>query len=463
MKVSGTFVRVRCGFSLAFVALASLAPGQGNEVCGLGKEFHAGRRQALRAKLEKGVLVLRGLPDTRTYTRFSQDKTFWYLTGIESPNVALVVDVASGKEVLFLPPKNPAGESWEGEKWDCDDAWVPDLCGIADVRATSEFEPYLAEVIAAAGNLVWTSLASEITLAGSADRSGPYDRRIERDPLDGRLSRERTFAVKLHEKFAADVKDITPRVAALRYVKAPEEVAALRRAADAGALAMREAMRSTRAGLLESDLEAALDFVQRRHGAAGPAYQAIVGSGANSLVLHYTQNRRRLADGDVLLIDYAPEVDHYTSDITRTWPVNGKFSARQAELYDAVLAAQEAGIAVARPGKGIADVERACRNEIQRRGLTAFVRHGACHPVGMEVHDPGANRGRLEPGVVFTIEPGLYEPETGIGIRIEDTVVITEDGCDVISRGVPKTRAEIEALVAERGLLDSESPAAQAK
>lgn len=440
--------------SLALVALVASAAGQELEQCGLGKDFHAGRRKALLAELEGGVLFLRGLPDTRTNTRFSQDKTFWYFTGVESPDAALVVDVASGKEILFLPGKNRRGESWEGEKWDAGDDWVPELCGIADVRDTRALEKTLAELVPTAGNVVWTFLGPHVTLAGSYDRAGPYDRRVARDPLDGRVSREQALAANLRESLGAEVKDITQKAYNLRRIKTAEEIAAMQRAADAGALALREAMRSTRPGLLESDIEAVLDFVHRRHGAAGPAYQAIVGSGANSLVLHYTHNRRRMAAGDILLIDYSPEVDHYVCDITRTWPVDGTFTPRQAELYDAVLAAQEAGIAEAKPGNGIADCERACRREIERRGFSALVRHGACHLVGMEVHDPGYVRGALQPGVAFTIEPGLYEPETGIGIRIEDVVVITETGCDVISRSVPKTRDAIEALIAERGLLD---------
>jgi Xaa-Pro aminopeptidase len=440
--------------------------GQELERCGLGKEFHAGRRQALRTELASGILVLRGLPPTRTNTRFSQDKTFWYFTGVESPDAALVVDLASGREILFLPQKNRGGESWEGEQWDVGDEWVSELCGIAELRRTRELESTLAELIPAAGNVVWTSLAPHITLAGSYDRAGPYDRRIAGDVFDGRDTREKAFAAHLRAKFQAEVKDITGVANKLRRVKTPAELGAMQRAATAGALAMIEAMRSTRVGLLESDLEAVLDLVHRRHGAAGPAYQAIVGSGANSLVLHYTHNRKQLGDGEVVLIDYAPEVDHYVCDITRTWPVSGKFSARQAELYDAVLAAQEAGIRRAGPDVGIADVERACSSELQRRGFAHLVRHGACHLIGMEVHDPGMVRGKLAPGVAFTIEPGLYEEETGIGIRIEDVVVITESGCAVISCAVPKTRDAIEALIAEPGVLewmDARAPASSGR
>ena len=197
-----------------------------------------------------------------------------------------------------------------------------------------------------------------------------------------------------------------------------------------------------------------MGWMHRREGAVGAAYHPIVGSGSNSLVLHYSANDRVMLDGEVILIDYGPEFDHYTTDITRTWPVGGRFSERQAELYDAVLAAQEAGIAKARPGARMADVNAACTQVLRERGFGDLLAHSATHYIGMEVHDVGSARKPLEVGVAFTIEPGLYEKETGIGIRIEDVVVITADGCEVITAGIPRTRERIEALWAEKGVLD---------
>jgi Xaa-Pro aminopeptidase len=244
----------------------------------------------------------------------------------------------------------------------------------------------------------------------------------------------------------------------MRRIKTEEEIAALRGASEAAAQAMVEAMRATQPGRTEWEIEALMDLVHRRAGATGPAYQAIVGSGPNSLVLHYRANVRTLQDGDVLLIDYGPELRHYVADVTRTWPVSGKFTPRQAELYDAVLRAQEAGIAAAKPGNSISDVEAACREVLRESGFSRFVRHGSCHLVGMEVHDPFDPRtfqAPLQPGTVFTIEPGLYEEETAIGIRIEDTIVITAEGCEVLSRAAPKDRAAIEAIVGRGGALEA--------
>jgi Xaa-Pro aminopeptidase len=254
--------------------------------------------------------------------------------------------------------------------------------------------------------------------------------------------------------YKVEPRDLTPALSELRRLKTAEELDAARRAGRAGALAMAEAMRSTRPGVGEWELEGLMSWFHLKEGAAGPGYMAIVGSGANSLVLHYGNNNRRAQDGEVVLVDYAPELDHSVCDITRTWPVNGKFTPRQAELYDVVLAAQAAGIAAVKPGRTLGDIEAACSKVIAERGFEKFVRHGACHFVGLEVHDVGNQRKPLAVGACFTIEPGLYEPETGIGIRIEDVVIVTEAGCDVVSAAVPKERAEIEALIAEEGVLD---------
>ncbi len=431
----------------------------GAPVCGLGADFHAQCRAALRDSLQEGVLVVRGLPPSRANLSFRQDKNFWWLTGVESPNVAFAMDIESGREVLFVHKPSAWKERWEGEIWDSADAWVAELTGIDDVRPSGDLLDVVQETLASqkegqGARRLWTNLGAHIGLAGSYDSAGPFDQARSKDPLDGRVSREQAFAAHLKRRFDREVEDCWPALTQIRVVKAPAEIAAMERAASSGALAMKEAMRSCRPGLGEWELDALLNWIQARHGADGPAYAAIVGSGANSLVLHYNFSARRMSDGEVVLIDFGPEVDHYTTDITRTFPVNGKFTERQAEIYDVVLAAQAAGIEAAKPGATISDVELACRDVILEAGMQEFMRHGAVHSVGMEVHDPGSMRGKLVPGMCFTIEPGLYEDATGIGVRIEDVIVITQDGRRVISDQVPKDRAAIEALMSEKGVLD---------
>lgn len=443
---------------LALVPLSSMAPDEDvppGAVCGLGKDFHAGRRAALREAVGEGLMVFRGLADTRDYGAFHQDKVFWYLTGVESPNATLVMDAKTGAEILYLPKKSKRLEAWEGEMWDAGDGWVSKLTGFLDVREEGDLRDDLAKMVNKDA-VVWGSLSPHVELTGCRDRAAPYDRRARRDQFDGRVSREQAFAEKFEELFGVKLKDCSGPLDELRRVKTSEEIGAMRRAAESGAKAMNEVIRSSSPGVTEDDLASLATWIQRRAGATGPAYLPIVGAGANANVLHYSAKSGVLDAGELVLVDYAPEVDHYTSDITRSWPVNGKFSERMAELYDVVLEAQLAGIAAVKPGATIADVERACRQVIAERGFSDLIMHGSCHYIGMEVHDVGAFGAKLEPGVAFTIEPGLYDKQAGIGIRIEDVVVVTDDGCEVISKGVPKSRVEIEALVAEQGVLDGD-------
>jgi Xaa-Pro aminopeptidase len=433
------------------VALARV--GDGKPVCGLGKEFHAGRRAELMKRVGDELLVFRGLADSRENLAFRQDKNFWYLTGIESPGAALVLDGKKKKEVLFLPEQDLGTESWNGEIWDAKDEWVKKLTGFEDVRASGELVKVLEKMLDGRKKL-GTNLGASIVLAGSYDQAGPFEQDQTNDPLDGRVSRERALAQKLEEKLDVKVFDVHSTLVEMRLVKTPEEIAAMRRAARAGALAHIEAMRSSHPGIGEWELAGLMSFVQIRGGAFGSAYEAIVGSGGSACVLHYTANDRRLQKGEIVLVDYGPEVDHYTTDITRSWPTDGKFTKRAAELYDAVLDAQKAGIAACKPGATIQDVSQACSAVIKERGLTKYVRHPPCHYIGLEVHDPGDYEKPFVPGVAFTVEPGLYDREAGIGIRIEDVVVITEKGCEVLSELAPKERAEIEKTVQAEGILD---------
>lgn len=428
-------------------------PGDGRQVCGLGKDFHVGRRKALCAGLKNGIVLVRGLPEPRDYRRFTQDKVFWYLTGIESSGATAIIDVATARTTLFLPARNTMKESWDGEIWDASDDWVKVLTGVDEIKKSSQLVKTL-ETLTAQDKTIWVSTEPYVALTGCFDQAAEADDAQAKDPLDGRKSREDQLSAQLRELFEADVKDFSPVLDEMRRVKTTEEIAAMRRAGRSGALAMAEAMRSTRPGIGEWELDAVMSFIQQKEGAAGAAYNAIVGSGANSLVLHYMASARTMQDGEMLLIDYAPEVDHYTCDITRSWPVNGTFSPRQAELYDIVLESQKAGIAAVKPGATISSVSRACGEVFKARGVSKFQKHGPCHYIGMEAHDVGDYDKPLVPGVAFTVEPGLYETETGIGIRIEDVVIVTETGCEVVSSLVPRERSEIERLIREEGVLD---------
>lgn len=436
------------------VALARV--GDGKPVCGLGKEFHAGRRAELLERAGKELLVFRGLSGPRANLAFRQDKNFWYLTGVESADAALVLDGKNDKQILFLPEQDLGAEVWKGEIWDAKDPWVKELTGFKEVRPLGELARTIKDMLDGRKK-IGTNLGPTIGLSDSYDEAGDFDRAQERDPFDGRPTREKALAARLAKDFGVEVFDVNPLLVDMRWRKTSEEVAAMKRAARAGALAHVEAMRSTRPGIGEWELDGLMSFVQTREGAFGKAYEAIVGSGANACALHYVANDRRLQKGEVVLVDYGPEVDHYTTDITRSWPTDGKFGKRAAELYDVVLEAQKAGIAAAKPGSTIAEVSQACAAVIQKRGMHEFQVHGPCHSIGLEVHDPHVGEyftKALEPGVAFTVEPGLYDRAAGIGIRIEDVVVITEKGCEVISELAPKEREAVEKTVAEEGVLE---------
>jgi Xaa-Pro aminopeptidase len=427
--------------------------GDGKPVCGLGREFHSGRRAELLKRVGRELLVFRGLAEPRENLAFRQDKNFWYLTGVESPGAALVLDGKGDKAILFLPEQDLNAEIWNGELWDHKDEWVRKLTGIDEVRPSGALLATLEKMLDGRKK-IGTNLGASIGLAGSYDAAEPFEEAQASDPLDGRVSREKALAAKLTEKLKVEVFDVNPTLVEMRLVKTPEEIAAMRRAARAGALAHIEAMRSTRPGIGEWELDGLMSFVQIREGAFGKAYEAIVGSGRNACALHYTANDRRMQKGEIVLVDYGPEVDHYTTDITRSWPVDGKFGKRAAAFYDAVLEAQKAGIAAAKPGSSIRAVNQACDEVLRKRDLFQFKLHGACHYIGLEVHDPGDIGKPLVPGMVFTIEPGLYDTKEGLGVRIEDVVVITETGCEVISALAPKERAEVEKLIQEEGILD---------
>lgn len=443
-----------CALAAASDELPAVAPvtrpGDGRPVAGLGKDFHRSRRDALRRELgDEGLVILRGLPESRGYTEFRQDKSFWYLTGVASPNATLVMDLGSGEELLFLPEPNAQKEGWEGELWDSGDAWVKEVTGFEEVRPAGELMSTLRSRLPSRGT-AWVPRAPHVTMSGCFDRAGPADRAQAQDPLDGRPSREDALAGQLAETFGAQVKDLSPTLGELRRVKSADELAALRRAADSGARAMIKAIESTAPGVGEWEIDALLGFEQLLHGADGVAYYAIVGSGSNSCVLHYNASSRRMQDGELLLVDAGPELDHYTTDITRTWPVNGRFTPEQAAMYDAVLAAQEKAIAAVKPGVTLAWLSDLANGELRARGYGDQIRHGVCHYVGLEVHDTGSYAKPLEPGVVFTIEPGAYDEAKGYGVRIEDVVVVTETGCEVITRGVPVDRTAVEELVGRR-------------
>ena len=406
------------------------------------------RRQALRVRMGTGIAVLRGASqlddeadgDYPQAGGFRQDNDFFYLTGLEEPDGWLVLvagDSGESETILYLPPRNPGQEQWTGHTLGPGPE-ARALSGIADIRPATEAEAELPSLIARHRRL-WLKLHPRST-------ARPEIQRL------------------MFESNARAIEDLRPLLVAGRLVKDPDEVGRLRRAAEITTEAQREVLRSAVPGQYEYEMEAGIEAVFRRRGAERLGFPSIVGSGPNTTILHYDRNRRRTQAGDLVVTDVGAEFGYYTADVTRTWPVSGKFTPRQRSLYDLVLATQQVGIDSVRPGMTIGELDRIARLYMREHsaGLCGpqscdlYFVHGLSHWLGMDVHDVGNAGTPLAPGMVLTVEPGIYLAKEGIGIRIEDDVLVTATGHDVLSAGAPRAAADIERLMAEGARLRRE-------
>lgn len=394
--------------ALALAALAALVALAPTLAAAADPAVHRARRERLAAQLEPGEIVLiRGAPpiDVEWAMPYRQTSNFFYLTGVETPGAALLLsrdERGAMRDILFLPARDERRERWEG----------PVLHATAERAKGLGFD----EVAAA------SALERRIAAALPAGRA----------PLT-----EDAVRSKIH---------------GLRLVKDAGEIEAIRRATRVTGDALVEAMRSAEPGMNERDLAALIEYVFRRGGASGPGFPMIVGSGPNSCILHYSRNDRVMQAGELVVCDVGAEIGRYTADVTRTFPVSGRFSAEQRRVYEAVLRAQEAGIAAVCPGATIGDVHAAAVRSLAQDGLARHFIHQTSHWLGLDVHDVGSYAVELVPGMVLTVEPGAYLADDAIGVRIEDDVVVTESGCEVLTAWIPRRPDEIERLMAEKGL-----------
>jgi len=392
---------------------------------GISQAEYKTRRLELRKSLD-GVMVLFGAsePDD-LHNGFFQESNFLYLSGWREPGAVMML--TRREEILFLPPRNAQEENFTGRKTLAEDGDAVDKTGFEKVLPRAAIE------------------SSFLRLMESAHRV--YS--ISSDLLAQKLM---NFAV-FHERAEAG-----PQIARLRVIKSPAEIALLQKSAEATIPAHLAAWKKIKPGVYEYEIAAAMTNVYFDRGCERSAYAPIVGSGPNSVILHYMANRRRVDRGEVVLMDVGAECSDYATDVTRTVPAGGKFSARQREIYDIVLGAQKAAIAAAKPGAylrgGKDSLQQIAYDYINSHGkdlhgdsLGKYFTHGLGHFVGLDVHDPGDSNQPLEAGMVITIEPGIYIPEENIGVRIEDTLLVTEDGAKNLSGALPREAAEIEKLV----------------
>lgn len=403
-------------------------------------DYHA-RREHLAARLGDGTALVFAATEAEGQNAlhgFRQDEDFYYLTGLREPGAVLFVSGKPYREILFLPAHNKSQEKWTGPKLGAEDPRAPSITGVDRVETLDKLRDVLVE-----------TLPSPMATVAVTDRNGV--------PMQW-LRRANAFPNY------TTVTDARALIADLRVVKDAGELALIRKATDASVEAHRAAMRAAKPGMNENELTAIMQYEFQRRGCEQPAYSPIVGSGFNSTVLHYSEDENVMKSGDLVVLDVGGEYSMYATDITRTLPVNGHFTPRQREIYDIVLGAQQAAASAFKAG--ISTLNRTSPDSLHKvameyinthgkdlhgNPLGPYFIHGLSHYVGLNVHDPGDTKMPLQPGMVFTIEPGIYIPEESLGVRIEDTYLVKADGTlDCLSCGAPKTADEVEKAMAAK-------------
>ncbi len=447
----------------------------------LPKEEFAARRARVMQAIGEGVVVMQGATETTSYERFRQSNQFFYLTGVEVPRAILVIDGQKKSSTLYVMPRNEQMERSEGPLL-TPGAEAERLTGIERVAPRDEF----AETVKSLnGRLVYTTFRGETRSAGTPDRERSHARARKADIWDGQPSREEWFMTRLRAQAQpVDIKNIDPVLDEMRLIKSPREIALVREATRISGEGIMEAMRSTQPGMFEYEIGAIADYVFKKNNSQGVGYYALVAAGKNAAWPHYHASQTRTEDGQLLLLDYAPDYKYYTSDVTRMFPVNGKFSADQNEGYTVYLRLYQALMTSIRPGKASdilkdavakmdavlaaytftnpkykAAAERFVENYRGRAKATGG-RSSLGHMVGMEVHDVTVPFDELKPGMIFTIEPALTIPEDRVYIRLEDVILITPTGYENMSAFVPVEVPAIEKLMAEVGFAEKVRTAA---
>lgn len=448
------------------------------------EEFRARWNKLFDAIGDNALAVVQGAPQVNGFIVPRQSNTFYYLSGVETPHSYLLLDGRTREVTLYLPPRNERLERSEGEVLSAANADLAKrLTGVDAVLSTEAmrsgwppgFERRPSPVL-------YTPFSPAEGQGQSRGELLAANASVAADYWDGRLPREGHFVQLLRSRFPrVEIRDLSPILDEMRSIKSPKEIALIRRASELAGLGVMEAMRSTRPGLYEYHLDAAARYVFLGNGARLEAYRSITAAGtANIWNAHYYRNTSPLKDGDVVLMDYAPDYGYYVSDIGRMWPVNGKFSPPQKELLGFVLVYRNAVMERIRPGVSPAQImkeaETAMEPVFQRtqfskpiyeKAARELVRSGGgvfSHTVGLAVHDVGSYRsGPLRPGQVFSVDPQLWVPEENLYLRYEDTVVVTEGGVENFTDFLPSDLDDIEKLVQEEGIVQRLPPAPTTK
>ncbi len=410
----------------------------------------AARRKKVMEQIGDGILVLQAAELPEAYVKFRQDNNFYYLTGVEIPDAVLIIDGKTKESILLVPDNIPNDIKTEAFiKPGKEAAAEYKFNNVLSKSMLTNFLHQYSET----GRPFYLQQSPQETTEMSRDRCMRTRANRINNPWDGRVSKELTFYNKIKERFPATVvKDITPILDAMRWVKDKKEIAVLRECGRIGCLGINEAIKVTRPGIYEYQTVAACDFIYGDMGTAGPAYYAIAASGERGLIWHYNANNHLLEAGTVLLIDYAPEVNYYVTDITRTWPVLGEFSTEQLKFYNCVREARDEIIKAMKPGVTYKDLQKVGEAVYKNNGLGKYWFGYVGHFVGMAVHDVGSYDVPFVEGVVFNVEPILEDNDKKIHIRLEDTIVITATGSENLTPGSPVDVKAIYALMKEKGV-----------
>jgi Xaa-Pro aminopeptidase len=382
---------------------------------------------------------------------FRQDNDFYYFTGTENVNAILVMLPGTKTTALFLPRQTEREAQFEGTNL-LSDKNAHKKTGITSFYPVAYLDEYIARYASQVDYAFHLRLSPRDVVDNARMETLLFIGRKNRTHYNDQISLDNYRIRKLRERYPNfTFNDITSLIDDMRLIKSPEEIAILRRNGKVSAKAVKQAMLASRPDGFEYEVEAAAMHVILKHGAKGPAYPPIVGSGPNSCVFHYEKSERQMKEGDLLLMDFGGDLDYLCMDISRTWPVSGKFTAEQKEAYQIALEVLKACIEAYRPGVTTEDVQKHVAEVMRKKGIDPRGQKGGIgHYVGMCVHDVGPRGIPLREGMVFAIEPGLYDPEKNMGIRIEDTILVTKDGCEVLTKDVPKEIDEIEKLLARR-------------
>jgi Xaa-Pro aminopeptidase len=462
---------------LFLTSLISLAPLAAQPVFTnvFPPDEYAGRRARVMEKIGDGVAILQGTTERPGEQPLRQNNQFHYLTGVVEPRALLLIDGKAKRSTLFLNPRNERREvrMFGPGLYPGDEAAKES--GIEAVLARDEFKAAL-DAVAREGRAIYVPFRPEVLGSASASDPAALARANKNDPWDGRTSREEAFIAHLKAAAAeSKIQDLDPIIDNLRGTKSPREIAVIREATRIAGLGIMEAMRDCRPGMYEYQLQADAEFIFKYYGSYGAAYFALIGTGPNAYYSHYHKDTAQIKDGDLVQFDYAPDYKNYTSDVTRVFPANGKFTPWQREFYTIYLRLYQAVMTSIKVHARASDIIKDAVGKMDRimagyqftdprikQAATKFVENyrrsranGLGHNVGMEVHDVRNPTPTLEPGQIFTIEPAMLIEEMHLGIRMEDMLLITESGYENLSAFVPVEIADIEKLMAEPGLSDA--------